>query len=168
MANKEIISVEIITKVCNAVKLGMSIGRAATYAGISRQSYYDWRKLGKEKPDSMYGLFLENIRKAESEAEIKLLIDIQKDEAWQSKAWILERRFPNEWGRKDALSVKAIPFRDKIARDASLDMRNLSIEDLQALKAIQERAMQPKLESTEEKETNIISNPMDELFDEPK
>ena len=23
-----------------------------------------------------------------------------KDPSWQSKAWILERRFPNAWGRK--------------------------------------------------------------------
>ncbi|EMO56396.1 hypothetical protein LEP1GSC161_0022 [Leptospira santarosai str. CBC1416] len=32
--------------------------------------------------------------------------DIQKSDSWQAKAWILERRWPEEWGRKDKLSVE--------------------------------------------------------------
>ena len=30
---------------------------------------------------------------------------IVRDESWQSKAWLLERRFPERWGRKDRLEA---------------------------------------------------------------
>lgn len=43
--------------------------------------------------------FARTIKKADAEGEAALLLEIKKDKSWQSKAWILERRHRERWGR---------------------------------------------------------------------
>ncbi|WP_243399451.1 hypothetical protein [Leptospira ellisii] len=50
--------------------------------------------------------FVQELAEKEALAKIKLLSDIQKSDSWQAKAWILERRWPEEWGRKDKVSIE--------------------------------------------------------------
>ncbi|MDV6237619.1 hypothetical protein CH379_018455 [Leptospira ellisii] len=49
---------------------------------------------------------MQELQEKEALAKIKLLSDIQKSDSWQAKAWILERRWPEEWGRKDKVSIE--------------------------------------------------------------
>ncbi len=44
---------------------------------------------------------IQDIKKAQSECQMYCLDFIMKDKSWQSKAWLLERRFPDRWAKKD-------------------------------------------------------------------
>ncbi len=64
--------------------------------GIGESTFYEWM----QQPE-----FSELIKKAEAEAKKKLLgtIKAASDTKWQAAAWILERRWPDEFGAKQKL-----------------------------------------------------------------
>ena len=43
------------------------------------------------------------VKNASAVAESRTIQTILADDSWQSKAWFLERRFPERWRRKDRL-----------------------------------------------------------------
>lgn len=80
-------------RICDALKLGVTCEAAANYAGCSRDTYYRWRK---DDPDFAAAADL-----AMSASEVQLIMDIRSDGSWQSKAWLLERRWPERYGRME-------------------------------------------------------------------
>ena len=84
---------------------------ACKAVGISESSFYSYLVEGEEdlvkynegkiKKPTIYMEFLEAIKKAEAIREAKWVKDIDKDVSWQSKAWLLERKYPKRWGRVD-------------------------------------------------------------------
>lgn len=54
---------------------------------------------------TVYTEFMENIKIAQAKREAKWVQDINNDDAWQSKAWLLERSKPERWGRKDNMDL---------------------------------------------------------------
>jgi hypothetical protein len=76
------------------VREGLSYERCCDLCGISRQTFYDWLNRGTAEPETRYGRFEREMRKANAEAVRTLHNDIRKSRP----EWILERRFPNEYG----------------------------------------------------------------------
>ena len=48
---------------------------------------------------------MEAVKNASAVAESRAIQTILADDSWQSKAWFLERRFPERWRRKDRLDA---------------------------------------------------------------
>jgi hypothetical protein len=65
------------------------------------------------------------LKKAAAVGEAALLgrIRIASETTWQAAAWLLERRYPKHWARKDVIEV----------RGATKDLEGLSDEDLKKL-----------------------------------
>lgn len=74
---------------------------AATYAGIAVGTFYRWMEMGLNQKEGKYREFYDAVKKAESDAEVRDIALIEKDESWQSKAWRLERKHFERWGRKE-------------------------------------------------------------------
>ena len=89
---------ERVERIIKAVKVGLPFVTAAALGGISEATFYNWMKDNVE--------FLESIKAAEAEAEERLVEQISFDPSWQSKAWILERRHPDRWGRVERNKVE--------------------------------------------------------------
>lgn len=95
MARKSKYTDETVTKIEQAVKLGATYRLAALYGGISETTFHEWMN---KKP-----AFSERIKEAEGAASVQWLAKIEKaagEGAWQAAAWKLERRYPQEYGRK--------------------------------------------------------------------
>ena len=73
--------------------------------GVSQSTFHQWMKKGEEAGDGLYLQFQQAVKRAEHIAEAKWMRDISQDPSWQSKAWLMERRFPERWGRKDNLAL---------------------------------------------------------------
>jgi len=85
------------------IRLGSTVSMACQFAGFGRTTYYNAMALAKEKPDSLYAEFAADVEKAKGQAAIGWLAKIEKaanDGAWQAAAWKLERRYPEEYGRR--------------------------------------------------------------------
>ena len=106
MGRKTKLEDDIQQRLIKAIQRGLSIADACEYSGISERTYYYWIKkdpLTIENPEEQkkFLQFLQNIKKAQSECQMYCLDFIMKDKSWQSKAWLLERRFPDRWAKKD-------------------------------------------------------------------
>ncbi len=76
-------------------------------AGVDATTFRAWMRQGKEAPDGTFARsFYMRVKKAVGEACHRNLMRIQKGtSSWTSSAWFLERRFPEEFGRKDNLRL---------------------------------------------------------------
>jgi len=107
MGRKTKLQDDIQKRLLSAIEKGLSIIDSCEYAGISEKTYYNWlnkdietiKDAGEQK--KFFIQFLQNIKKAQSECQMYCLDFIMKDKSWQSKAWLLERRFPDRWAKKD-------------------------------------------------------------------
>lgn len=82
-------------KLCQAIELGATYRLACQYAGIAESVFYEWKAENAE--------FAEAIQKAEGKGAISHLARIKQastDGNWQASAWVLERRYPDEYGRR--------------------------------------------------------------------
>lgn len=84
---------ETVDKITQAIRLGATYRLACDYAGISEETFSQWRNT---KPE-----FSEAIHQAEGDAAIKWLALIEKHavDLPQWAAWKLERRYPDMYGR---------------------------------------------------------------------
>lgn len=93
---------EVQEKICNAIRAGNYYEAACAYAGIGYSTFRTWMIKGEKARSGKYREFVEAIKKAEYEAEVRLVAQWQKHmpENWQAIATFLERRYPERWGRR--------------------------------------------------------------------
>jgi hypothetical protein len=87
-----------IERLEHAIGLGASYVQACGYAGISFQTFNEWR--------STNPAFSDRLQKAEAQGVVGWLTKIEKaatDGNWQAAAWKLERRYPADYGRREAI-----------------------------------------------------------------
>jgi hypothetical protein len=151
---------QIRERILNYVRAGTPFETAARASGIGESTLHLWRQRGSEASerrkngvrlgpnDRMYLEFLEEIKEAEALAiaDKISLVAIHGKNSWQAAAWFLERRRPEEWGRRDYVrqevsgpegqplqtETKIGPFpierldrtyRDKIRREVAAELR---------------------------------------------
>lgn len=83
-----------LKRVWDALSVGATRRLACQYAGIHEGTFANWLEEESE--------FAELVESAEGQAAIKwlALIDQHAQEDWRAAAWKLERRYPDEYGRK--------------------------------------------------------------------
>lgn len=104
---------DIQKKVIDAIKQGATDQIAAGYADITPGRLRGWLRRGeievKRIEDSdvavpivdeqEYAMFYLAYKRAASDLGVKLINSVATSRAWRAKAWVLERRFPSEYGR---------------------------------------------------------------------
>ena len=109
MARPTKLTPELQETICEIIGKGNSITTACHAVGIADTTFYEWKQKGEHEPDSLHGEFLCALNKAEADAKQELLQYV-KDAAphsWQASMTILERRWPQEFGRRDRIEVHA-------------------------------------------------------------
>jgi len=113
---------DIRDKIMRVITTGASIDMACDYAGVHHSSYYNKQKWLNEELKTEWQSFLyenedyqdmnlsdeiiealeffESIKKAIATCKVSLMAKIRADDSWQSSAWLLERRFPDEFGKQ--------------------------------------------------------------------
>lgn len=98
---------EVVEQLCKLISLGNYEGVAAQAVGISRATLIDWKKRGKKSTHGMYREFWLRFQKAKAEFITRATARIQKiafdadSKSWQALAWMLERRYPQLYGKKE-------------------------------------------------------------------
>ncbi len=110
------LNIDTHNKIISVIRAGNYIETAAACAGINKSTLYDWLKRGERekqrvaqnprykirKSEKPYVEFSNAVEKALAEAEARgvMLISNAAKTQWQAAAWMLERKFPDRWGRK--------------------------------------------------------------------
>ena len=112
----------------NNITLGMPLKFAAEAVGITEVTFYNWIKRGENESKGRFFEFAEHVKACKAKAvqlHLKLITKAATDGSWQASAWILERRHPEEFGRKDRLELDA-----NMKHSGDLNLHTLSDEDL--------------------------------------
>lgn len=83
----------VVQRLTTAIRLGATYAAACGYAGISDDTLANWRTTKSG--------FSERLARAEGEATVRWLTKINHaaTDDWRAAAWMLERRYPREYGR---------------------------------------------------------------------
>lgn len=101
-------------ELCQAICKNISEGNTLTYSvqkeGLSYQSHLNWMEKG-EKSKTKSGKFFEYfeaIKKAQEEGKNSLVTGIREHgkKNWQAMAWLLERMYPSEFGRRENVKME--------------------------------------------------------------
>jgi primosomal protein N'' len=87
-------------RILSALRAGNTRKAACAFGAISDETFANWCR--------RYLEFLEAVRKAESDAEVRRVANIAKagnEGDWRADAWWLERRRHQDWGRKDRIEL---------------------------------------------------------------
>ena len=99
---------ELQEQFCKAIENGDSILGACGYVGISEQTYYNWINRAEEaKTKTKFVKFKECVDKAKAKAlhNFEQVITNASMEHWQAAAWMLERRHPNLYGKREKIEA---------------------------------------------------------------
>ena len=100
------------------LRAGNRIEYSAEAAGVSRRTAYDWIERGAKpgKPNKPYRDFADAVEQARAEAHARQvsLIANAASKSWQAAAWLLERQYPETWGKPaDRAKTDDITGQDK-------------------------------------------------------
>jgi hypothetical protein len=109
-------SAEKYQSICQFIERGLSNERAARASGIHPDTFIEWRKEGWRV--GVLPELSDATKEAESLFVASALQEIWEDKSWTSKAWLLERRFPDEFGKRERREhVQGDEMRRFIPRD---------------------------------------------------
>ncbi|MDP3767724.1 MAG: hypothetical protein Q8S13_06890 [Dehalococcoidia bacterium] len=133
---------EIAARIFQALRAGNNRPAAAHYGGISQETFQTWMRRGRAARAGIHRDFLVGVEKAEADAQIASVAIIQSAarKTWQAAAWWLERKFPQEWGRRERMEVSGpdggpIPLADlgRLSDAKLVTLRELVAEAMLAL-----------------------------------
>jgi PHD/YefM family antitoxin component YafN of YafNO toxin-antitoxin module len=100
---------ERLEKILESLREGNYRDTAAEGAGIAYNTFREWEKKGGVEEKGKFHDFYESVKRAEAEGEqlhIRRINKAGEEGAWQADAWMLERKDPKKWGRKDATKLE--------------------------------------------------------------
>jgi len=99
---------ELKANLTKVIAAGNYYQAACDYVGISYSIFREWIVKGEQAKSGKYFDFSEAVKKAEAQAEIRMVQEWQKQmpENWQAIATFMERRYPYRWGRQDKNKVE--------------------------------------------------------------
>jgi len=96
---------EVQKRIVESVRLGAPYCLAAQSGGIGESTLYDWMERGEKgerrEQKDIYVEFAKAIKEAESACFNAMLgrIQLAASTSWQAAAWLLERRYPQQFAR---------------------------------------------------------------------
>lgn len=96
---------ELASKIAKHVEEWLPVEKACLLCDIPERYYYRWKEYGerdeKGGKESIFTRFCQEVKKAQAKAESEALKSIRLAENnWQARAWLLERRHHEQYGRR--------------------------------------------------------------------
>ena len=108
---------ERVARIVEALSIGSYIESAASYAGVTKPTLYAWLKAGNRQKRGKYREFLNAVELAIERGELLHAQNVAKAGTgdvergvpadWRASAWMLERKFPKRWGRREIVRTEA-------------------------------------------------------------
>ena len=139
---------ELSSQLCKYLTLGMSPPQAAEMCGVHRNTMRYWLRRGEKEwldEDSHYAAFLRDVNSATAACMRRglLLVNQAAADDWKPAAWLLERRFPNQFAPKQMIEVRTQEAVEEILEALSRRLPNdIYVRVLHAVKdEMQERRL---------------------------
>lgn len=126
-----------VEEVCKYIQLGLTYRDACKICRISEATFYLWQKKGRDG-EAEYAEFFESLERAKITGKAALLQRIlaASKKSWIPAAWLLERRYPDEFGRGYLKNTNEEDEDEENLHELKLDTSALTTEQLKQIKAI--------------------------------
>ena len=118
-----------------AVELGATWEGAAMAAGVGVSTFREWRRRGERGEGDPYVALVAALKRAEGASITRALSAIQAAALaghWQAAAWLLERRYPADYGRRTAIALEPDRLNPADQVAAALDRIRMTCEAKQS------------------------------------
>lgn len=95
---------ELIAQVETSLRGHSTVDATCDMLGISRETFYKWIREGEASGRGLKFDFSDTVKRAQGMSRIMLTNKIASDPSWQAKAWLLERMYPKEYGRRQLIA----------------------------------------------------------------
>ena len=104
------LSPEFTAAFCDIIRLGCYFEDACAHLDVHQDTVRGWlERAATEGPEGKHRIFSVAYKKADAGARVGLTAEVRKKPAnWQACAWILERRWPDRYGRTQRLELGGI------------------------------------------------------------
>ena len=103
MSNDTKLTIELSGLICGMIEAGNNLERSAIACGISKNTLDRWIKLGEKTgaANKDFRDFAEAVERARATSEHYHIAQISRasSRSWQAAAWLLERQYPERWGK---------------------------------------------------------------------
>jgi hypothetical protein len=94
---------ELADQLTTIIAAGNYLSVACRAVGLPRSTFILWMQRGtsEAEADAPFRAFREQVEKATAKGEVRNVATIAKaaTESWQAAAWLLERGYPDRWGK---------------------------------------------------------------------
>ena len=108
MPRKPKLTEELIKEAYKLVSAGNYIKDVYPILGIGSTTWFRWLREGEAAKSGIKRQFWQTIKKAEKDAVARNVALIQRaaqEGNWQAAAWWLERKYPEQWGKRDNVNL---------------------------------------------------------------
>jgi transposase len=118
-------------EIVDAVRAGAFLHEAAAAAGISRSTLHRWIQRGEDpNGEPLYRDFRDAVTRARAQAHVAAVAVIRRamPDDWKAAAFYLERRDPQNWGRRTAHDVR-IEESSEVDREIAELLKQMGVND---------------------------------------
>jgi hypothetical protein len=115
---------EIQRKIGDNIALGLTYSLAAESAGVTYKTFNDWMNKGKTEKSGKYYQFSQYIQKCNADGALNILQrlnDSAKAGNCQICMWILERRFPEDFARRQYRKRNVVSYNQNVIVDIAIN-----------------------------------------------
>jgi hypothetical protein len=99
---------DVAEQLLSYVRAGNSPYASARAVGLSKATWYSILRRGREGSDPQYATFVEELEAARANAKVSLLTIVRAaaPRDWRAASWLLERLWPQQFGRRDRVELQ--------------------------------------------------------------
>ena len=94
--------------IVDGINAGLTLGLTCARAGVARSTFYDWLEKGEAAKSGVLMEFSDTVSRARADSAMRLVsqITLQAPTDWRAAAFLLERRFPDDYGKRSEITGK--------------------------------------------------------------
>ena len=99
---------EVQDLIVDGINAGLTLGLTCARAGVARSTFYDWLEKGEAAKSGALMEFSDTVSRARADSALRLVsqITLQAPTDWRAAAFLLERRFPDDYGKRSEVTGK--------------------------------------------------------------
>ena len=99
---------EVQELIVDGINAGLTLGLTCARAGVNPATFYRWLEKGEAAKSGVFCEFCDTVSRAKADSAMRLVsqITLQAPTDWRAAAFLLERRFPDDYGKRTEVTGK--------------------------------------------------------------
>ena len=99
---------EVQEVIVDGINAGLTFGLTCARAGVTYATFYNWLEKGEAAKSGALMEFFDAVERAKADSALRLVsqITLQAPTDWRAAAFMLERRFPDDYGKRSEITGK--------------------------------------------------------------